>query len=99
MLDRAGIRQYFQTVVDGHQVTHPKPHPEVYLKAAELLAVEPRNCIVFEDSYTGVEAARAAGMRVAGIGTTHVNLPGAEVMADNFCNGILTSWLRAQQRA
>jgi beta-phosphoglucomutase len=99
VLDRAGIREYFQAVVDGHQVTHPKPDPEVYLKAAELLAVEPRNCIVFEDSYTGVEAARAAGMRVAGIGTTHVNLPGAEVMADNFCNGILTSWLRTQQRA
>jgi HAD superfamily hydrolase (TIGR01509 family) len=99
VLDRAGLRQYFQVVVDGHQVTRPKPHPEVYLRAAELLAREPRNCIVFEDSYTGVEAARAAGMRVAGIGTTHVNLPGAEVIADNFCNGILTSWLRAQQRA
>jgi beta-phosphoglucomutase len=99
ILDRAGLRPYFRVVVDGHQVTHPKPHPEVYLRAAELLEIAPRNCIVFEDSYTGVAAAKAAGMRIAGIGTTHDNLPGVDVMADNFCNGILTSWLKAQPRA
>ena len=99
VLDRAGLRQYFHVVVDGHQVSHPKPHPEIYLRAAELLAVWPENCIVLEDSHTGVAAARAAGMRVIGIGTTYVNLPGTDIMADNFCNGILTSWLEAQQRA
>jgi beta-phosphoglucomutase family hydrolase len=98
VLDRAGLRQYFRVVVDGHQVSHPKPHPEIYLRAAELLGIAPENCIVLEDSHTGVEAARAAGMRVAGLGTTFVNLPGADVMADNFCNGILTAWL-AQQGA
>src|SRR5208283_4145872 len=84
VLDRAGLRQYFRVVVDGHQVSHPKPHPEIYLRAAELLAISPANCIVLEDSHTGVAAARAAGMRVAGLGTTYVNLPGADVMADNF---------------
>jgi beta-phosphoglucomutase family hydrolase len=99
VLDRAGLRAYFRVVVDGHQVSHPKPHPEVYLRAADLLQTAPADCIVFEDSHTGVAAARAAGMRVAGIATTYVNLPGADVMADNFCNGILEAWLKAQQRA
>ena len=98
VLDRAGLRSYFRVVVDGHQVSHPKPHPEIYLRAAELLGQAPSNCIVLEDSHTGVAAAKAAGMRVAGLGTTYVNLPGADIMADNFCNGSLTSWL-AQQGA
>jgi beta-phosphoglucomutase len=99
VLDRAGLRPYFQVVVDGHQVSHPKPHPEIYRRAADLLEIPPSNCIVLEDSHTGIAAARSAGMRVIGIGTTHVNLPGAAIMADNFCSGILTSWLRAQERA
>jgi beta-phosphoglucomutase len=99
VLDRAGLRSYFRVVVDGHQVSQPKPDPEIYLRAASLLEIRPSDCIVLEDSHTGVAAARAAGMRVAGLGTTYVNLPGTDIMADNFSNGILTSWLRAQQRA
>jgi beta-phosphoglucomutase len=99
VLGRAGLRHYFRVVVDGHQVSRPKPNPEIYLRAASLLEIPPSNCIVLEDSHTGVAAAKAAGMRVIGIGTTYVNLPGADIMADNFCNGILASWLRAQQRA
>ena len=42
MLDRAGLRRYFRAVVDGHQVDRPKPHPDVFLRAAELLGVQPR---------------------------------------------------------
>jgi len=99
VLDHAGLRDYFRVVVDGLQVTHPKPHPEIYLRAAELLQTAPANCIVVEDSLTGVAAAKAAGMRVLGIATTYVNLPGADVMADNFCDGILDEWLKAQRRA
>jgi beta-phosphoglucomutase family hydrolase len=99
VLERAGLRSYFQVVVDGHQVSQPKPHPEIYLRAASLLEIRPSDCIVLEDSHTGVAAAQAAGMRVIGIGTTYVNLPGTDIMADNFCNGILVTWLRAQQRA
>jgi beta-phosphoglucomutase family hydrolase len=99
VLDNAGLRKYFRVVVDGHQVSHPKPHPEIYFRAAKLLAIDPASCIVLEDSLTGVAAAKAAGMRVIGMATTYVNLPGADIMADNFCNGILTSWLTAQQRA
>ena len=99
ILDRANLRHYFQAVVDGHQVERPKPFPDVYLRAALLLNVAPRNCIVLEDSMSGVAAARAAGMRVIGIRTTHVNLPGTDFTADNFLNGSLRSWLKAQQRA
>lgn len=99
VLDSTGLRRYFRVVVDGHQVNHPKPHPEIYFRAAELLAIDPASCIVLEDSLTGVAAAKAAGMRVIGLATTYVNLPGADIMADNFCDGILTSWLTAQRRA
>jgi beta-phosphoglucomutase len=99
LLDRAGLRPYFRVVVDGHQALHPKPHPEIYQRAAALLDIAPANCIVFEDSHTGIAAARAAGMRVIGIRTTEVNLPGTDITADNFLNGSLTSWLRAQKRA
>jgi beta-phosphoglucomutase len=99
VLGRAALRDYFRVVVDGHQVSQPKPHPEIYLRAASLLGIRPSDCIVLEDSHTGVAAARAAGMRVIGLAATYVNLPGTDIMADNFCNGILASWLKAQQRA
>ncbi len=98
-LDRGRLRRYFRAVVDGHQVENPKPHPEIYLRAAGLLGVSPANCIVFEDSHTGVAAAKAAGMRVIGIRTTHVNLPGAARNVDNFLSRDLYEWLRVQNRA
>ena len=98
VLDRAGLRPYFRVVVDGRQVIHPKPHPDVYLRAAALLEVAPANCIVLEDSPTGVAAAKAAGMRVIGVRTTYVNLQGTDWNADNFKSGDLTSWLGAQRR-
>jgi len=96
ILDRGGLRAYFRVVVDGHQVQHPKPHPEIYLRAARLLAVAPRNCIVFEDSYSGVRAARTAGARIVGLRTTHRGLPGAELAVDDFRSLELEPWLRAQ---
>ena len=99
VLDRAKLADYFQVVLDGHQVSRPKPDPEVYLRAAELLGVAPSNCIVFEDSHSGVQAARAAGMRVIGLRTTYGNLPGAEICVDNFLSGVLDTWLETQARA
>lgn len=97
ILDGAGLRGYFRVIVDGHQVTHAKPHPEIYLRAAELLGVAPRNCVVFEDSYAGVDAARAAGARVVGVRTTHRELPGASLEIDDFRSAALEEWLRAQE--
>jgi beta-phosphoglucomutase len=98
VLEEAALRRYFPVVVDGHQVQRPKPHPDIYLRAAELLQTEPANCIVFEDSHAGVAAARAAGMRVIGLSTTYGNLPGAVLTIDNFQCGDLEPWLQAQMR-
>jgi beta-phosphoglucomutase family hydrolase len=98
LLDRAGLRPYFQAVVDGHQVRNPKPHPDVYLLAARLLHVSPQRCVVFEDSPSGTAAGAAAGMTVIGILTTYVNLPQVVFTVDNFKSGKLDSWLQAQMR-
>ena len=98
VLDEAGLRGYFRAVVDGHQVRHAKPHPEVYLRVAELLETDPADCIVFEDSHSGVAAAVAAGMRVIGIHTTYGNLSGTSITIDNFLSGDLELWLQAQMR-
>jgi len=99
VLGKSGLRPFFRVVVDGHQVRNPKPNPEIYLLAARLLSVEPGNCIVFEDSFSGVEAARAAGARVVGLRTTHSELPGANLAIDHFLSPELEPWLRGQRRS
>jgi HAD superfamily hydrolase (TIGR01509 family) len=99
ILDRAGLRPFFTAVVDGSEVANPKPHPEIYLRLADILEVPPPDCVVLEDSYIGVQAARAAGMRVVGIRTTHDDLPGTNLTADNFQDGDLRRWLAAQRVA
>ena len=63
-LQRAGLLERFRTVIGADQVQRPKPDPEVYLKAAEYLGVDPRACLAVEDSEYGVRAAHAAGMTV-----------------------------------
>ena len=94
LIEEAGLRQYFQVLVDGHQVPNPKPHPDIYLRAAELLGVPPRDCVVFEDSLPGIEAARAAGMAVVGLTTTHRVLPGVDLAIPDFNGADLEPWLR-----
>lgn len=93
VLERAGIARYFQAVVDGSQVSRPKPHPEVFLRAAALLGEAPEACVVFEDSLTGIQAARAAGMRVVGLTTTLTNLPNVDFTTRDFRDPMLGSWL------
>jgi beta-phosphoglucomutase family hydrolase len=99
LLEGARLRPYFRAVVDGHQVSRPKPYPDIYLRAAELLKTDPADCIVFEDSHSGVAAGVAAGMPVIGLRTTHVNLPGATITVDNFLSGDLESWLQSRARS
>ncbi|MES1257866.1 MAG: beta-phosphoglucomutase family hydrolase [Acidobacteriota bacterium] len=96
VLDEAGLRRYFRAAVDGHQVENPKPHPDVYLRAAAELGVAPPYCVVFEDSETGVKAGLAAGMRVVGVGTTHEYLPGVSLMIPDFLDSRLEAWMTAQ---
>jgi beta-phosphoglucomutase len=98
VLRSAGLEPYFRVVVDGHQVTNPKPHPEVYLRAADRLGISPANCIVFEDSFSGVAAAQGAGMRVVGLATTHGDLIGTSISVDNFESRDLRRWLASQVR-
>jgi beta-phosphoglucomutase len=93
LLEGAGLRPYFRVVVDGHQVARPKPYPDIYLRAAGLLGLPPSECLVFEDSHSGVQAARAAGMQVVGLCTTEANLPGTGLTIDNFTSGDLETWL------
>ena len=69
-LDELDLRRHFDTVVGAADVKHGKPHPDVFLKAAEQLDIAPAECIVFEDAPMGVEAARRAGMRAVVITTT-----------------------------
>jgi beta-phosphoglucomutase len=69
ILERVGISELFDAVADGNIVKRAKPDPEVFLKAAELLDIEPQRCVVFEDAVAGVQAALNAGMMCIGIGS------------------------------
>jgi beta-phosphoglucomutase len=69
-LDELDLRRHFDAVVGAADVARGKPHPDVFLKAAEKLGADPADCIVFEDAPLGVEAARRAGMRAVVITTT-----------------------------
>src|SRR5690606_113092 len=62
ILEKVNLIQAFQVIVDGNNVTKAKPNPEVFLKAAQQLSIEPKQAIVFEDSVAGVKAANIAGM-------------------------------------
>jgi beta-phosphoglucomutase len=70
-LQRTGLTPYFQTILDESFVTKGKPDPEIYIKSASSLGFAPSNCIVFEDSLSGVAAGKAAGCKVIGLTTTH----------------------------
>jgi beta-phosphoglucomutase len=64
------VKKYFSGIVTGSDVTHGKPHPEIFLKAAQKLQMPATSCIVIEDALQGVKAARAAGMRVIAVTTS-----------------------------
>lgn len=72
ILNKLGINSLFDAIIDGNQVSHTKPDPEVFSKAAEALGLLPSDCVVFEDSAAGIEAAKNAGMSAIGIGDRDV---------------------------
>lgn len=71
VMSKTQLADYFPTILDDSFVEHGKPHPEIYLKCAAALGYAPEDCIVFEDSLSGVAAGRASGAKVVGVATTH----------------------------
>ena len=72
------LKSMVDYIVTADRVTHSKPHPECFMLGAEMLGVEKNYCIVFEDSFHGIEAGNRAGMKVIGLATTN----SAEAIAD-----------------
>jgi len=72
ILEKVNLMSYFDTVVDGNEVSKAKPDPEVFIKACEQLGAAPGNCVVFEDALAGIEAANNAGMTSIGIGDPNI---------------------------
>jgi beta-phosphoglucomutase family hydrolase len=71
ILSSLGIEDYFQAIVYGQEVSESKPSPQVFLRAAQKLKVEPGDCIVIEDAVAGVLAAKRAGMRCIAVTNSH----------------------------
>lgn len=77
LLNIVEVKDYFQEIICGDEVINSKPNPEIFLKAAKKLGVEPSNCIVLEDSAAGIEAAHKAGMK-------GINVPDMKTPDDNI---------------
>ncbi len=95
VLDNLKIRHYFSAIVSANDVTTSKPHPETFIKAAELLHTNPVDCMVFEDVPKGAEAANYAGMNAIILTTTHTEdefsyLPNIK----RFCNDFEDSFIK-----
>jgi beta-phosphoglucomutase len=86
ILDQLQLTSWFDAIVDGTKVSKAKPDPEVFLKGAEELKLQPADCVVFEDAEAGVEAALRGGMKCVGIGSpenlgkAHLVIPGLHKM-------------------
>ncbi|MCJ7757258.1 MAG: beta-phosphoglucomutase [Gillisia sp.] len=97
ILEKTGLIQKFNAVVDGNDVTKAKPNPEVFLIAASKLKIEPENCIVFEDSVAGIQAANKAEMISVGIGEKDILNEADFIFSDfieikiDFINQLITN--------
>ncbi|MNV84552.1 Fructose-1-phosphate phosphatase YqaB [compost metagenome] len=86
ILDELNIRQLFSSTLSSEDVKLHKPHPEVYLKSAENLQIPVDRCIVFEDSFSGITAAKNAEMKVVAVLSTHKKeeLPASNDYINNY---------------
>lgn len=88
VLDGTGLRRYFACVLDAGQYARGKPHPDCYLQTAAAVGAEPADCTIFEDAVNGIEAAKAAHIRVVAItGTnsrTTLEAAGPDRIVDSF---------------
>lgn len=76
ILQQTGLDSLFDAVSDGNNITHSKPDPEVFLKAAQMLCMAPADCLVVEDALAGVQAAHAGGMDAACVGDAAAHAAG-----------------------
>lgn len=83
ILERLQLTPLFDAIIDGNKVQNAKPDPEVFLKGAEALGVEPHECVVFEDAEAGIEAAINGKMKCIGVGSSEV-LKQANLVIDGF---------------
>ncbi len=83
ILERIHLSEKFDAIVDGNSVSKAKPDPEVFLRCAQLLKVEPKECLVFEDAQAGIDAALNGGMHVIGVGSSD-NLSYADYIIPGF---------------
>jgi len=70
VIEKCGFGGLFDAVVNGEMVSRRKPEPDIFLACASMMGLTPRDCVVFEDSFAGIEAARRAGMKVVALSTT-----------------------------
>ena len=83
ILDALKLRQCFHVVLTADELTQNKPHPEIYEKTAQKLGVPPAACVVIEDSFAGIEAAKGAGMKCVAVAST---FPAAELRAQTHAD-------------
>ncbi|QGK74390.1 hexitol phosphatase HxpB [Flavobacterium sp. SLB02] len=86
VLEKTGIAQYFDSIFSAEFVEFGKPDPAIYLMTSKELGIDPENCIVIEDSYSGMMAAKKAGMKVVAFtnGNQDVNLSLADYKMESF---------------
>lgn len=86
MFENIPIEKYFTAVVNSSHIKKGKPDPEIYLKVASLLNVQPKNCLVFEDAVVGIKSAKTAGMKVIAVATTQPKeeLGEADLIVDDY---------------
>lgn len=71
MMEMMGFLKFFDAIVTGEEVFHGKPAPDIFLKAADRLGISPEDCLVFEDTISGIRSAKNAGMQCIAICSTH----------------------------
>jgi beta-phosphoglucomutase family hydrolase len=96
VVDTLNIRGYFHNLTSGEEVAESKPAPDVFLLAAKRLNMPPENCLVVEDTYNGLQAARSAGMKCLVVpcdATRHQDHSAADLLLDSLEQFELQDWL------
>ncbi|MCU0469555.1 MAG: beta-phosphoglucomutase [Arcicella sp.] len=83
ILEKIQMLHYFDAIIDGNNITKGKPNPQVFLLGAEATNTQPAECVVFEDAVAGVQAGKAAGMTVVGVGSPEI-LTEADIVITSF---------------